>query len=199
VNERWGGWSPITWNDVQVADVNGDGKSDVIGRTSSDDWWVAKSTGMGFVNEKWGYWSPVTWLDINVGAFTTPSGASPLASVVAEPPTSVSALTGGGLATPAKAGMAHLAAYTDGVRLGTEETPGTGAGRRQLPSTPEPQYRSTTSIDQYFAVAAENGATSVVTRVAARGHSNADLESILDEIAPEIVENIAEFLRPVSF
>jgi len=53
VNEPWGYWSPTaTWQDVQVADVNGDGRADIVGRAGGY-WWVAKSTGTGFVNEPW--------------------------------------------------------------------------------------------------------------------------------------------------
>ena len=63
-----GHWSPITWLDVQVADVNGDGRADIVGRTNAGDWWVAKAndTGTGFVNERWGHWAPVTWQDVHV-------------------------------------------------------------------------------------------------------------------------------------
>ena len=64
--------SPITWQDVQVADVNGDGRADIVGRTNTGDWWVAKAndTGTGFVNQLWGFWSPVTWLDVHVADVT---------------------------------------------------------------------------------------------------------------------------------
>jgi ELWxxDGT repeat protein len=37
----------------------------VVGRTDSGDWWMAKSTGAGFVNEYWGSWAPgAAWQDV---------------------------------------------------------------------------------------------------------------------------------------
>jgi hypothetical protein len=70
VNEAWGNWSTaVTWQDVQVADVNSDGLDDIAGRANGN-WWVAKSTGTGFVNELWGNWSTaVTWVDVHAGNF----------------------------------------------------------------------------------------------------------------------------------
>jgi hypothetical protein len=65
-------WAPANWVDVHVADVNGDGKADIVGRVqSTGDWWVAVNTGSGYVNEKWGSWSPnVTWVDVQVADVT---------------------------------------------------------------------------------------------------------------------------------
>ena len=69
-------WSPIAWLDVHVADVNGDGRADIVGRTGAGEWWVAKAndTGTGFVNELWGFWSPITWLDVHVADVTATAG-----------------------------------------------------------------------------------------------------------------------------
>ena len=55
----------ITWQDVQAADVNGDGWTDLVGRTADGDWWVAKSDGTKFTNEWWGHWA-MTWQDVQV-------------------------------------------------------------------------------------------------------------------------------------
>jgi hypothetical protein len=70
VNQNWGAWSnAVPWDDVQTADVNGDGRADVIGRTNGR-WWVARSTGTEFVNEFWGAWSTrVGWQNVLVGDF----------------------------------------------------------------------------------------------------------------------------------
>src|SRR5262249_50431253 len=64
------------WKDLRVADVNGDGRDDVIGRLGSlsgvpGDWSVARSTGSSFVVENWhGNWNSHTdWKDVQVGDF----------------------------------------------------------------------------------------------------------------------------------
>jgi len=66
----WGAWpSVVDWRDVQVADVNGDGRDDIVGRRNGV-WWVARSTGSGFVNERWTAWSnTITWENVLVGDF----------------------------------------------------------------------------------------------------------------------------------
>jgi phosphoglycerol transferase len=52
--------------DVHVADVNGDGLDDIVGRQEGD-WWVARSTGSGFVNERWSHWSQTEqWRNVQV-------------------------------------------------------------------------------------------------------------------------------------
>jgi autotransporter-associated beta strand protein len=68
----WGHWIPsATWVDVQVADFNGDGKTDIVGRyAQTGQWWIAQSTGSSFVNALWGTWNPaLTWVDVKVGDF----------------------------------------------------------------------------------------------------------------------------------
>ncbi len=66
--ETWGMWSDrISWPFFDLADVDGDGAADVVGRTQGGDWWVGKSTGTSFVNQNWGAWSSsVEWQDVNV-------------------------------------------------------------------------------------------------------------------------------------
>jgi hypothetical protein len=56
---------------VKVADINGDGKADLIGRVlQSGQWWLAESTGLSFSNSLWDTWSTtVNWVDVNVGDF----------------------------------------------------------------------------------------------------------------------------------
>ncbi len=62
-----GAWSTnVTWIDVVAGDFNGDGLTDIAGRSSNGSWYVAKSNGTRFVNELWGNWSTsVTWLDVS--------------------------------------------------------------------------------------------------------------------------------------
>ena len=64
--EVWGAWSTaVTWNDVQAADVNGDGKADIIGRTDSGAWWAGISNGSSFTNQFMGAWAPISWNDVH--------------------------------------------------------------------------------------------------------------------------------------
>ncbi len=69
-NEQvWGAWSTgVTWTNIQYADVNGDGKTDVIGRVASTGaWYAAISNGSSFTNVYLGSWTPsVTWNDVQV-------------------------------------------------------------------------------------------------------------------------------------
>jgi hypothetical protein len=67
-SDVWGQWSTAaTWLDIQVADVDGNGKCDIVGRTNSGKWWVARSDGLQFVNELWGNWSSSkAWKDVHV-------------------------------------------------------------------------------------------------------------------------------------
>lgn len=49
-----------------VADVDGNGLDDIVGRQNGV-WWVAKSTGTSFVNQQWGVWSTAApWVDVHV-------------------------------------------------------------------------------------------------------------------------------------
>jgi hypothetical protein len=68
VNQNWGSWSPSAgWQDVQVADVNGDGKADIVGMASSGAWYVAINNGTGFATQYWGSWDPrAGWKDVHV-------------------------------------------------------------------------------------------------------------------------------------
>jgi hypothetical protein len=71
-NVRLGNWNtPAGWQDVQVADVNGDGKDDVIGMDSSGTWWAGIATGSGtnvkFTTVRLGVWSAQAgWQDVLV-------------------------------------------------------------------------------------------------------------------------------------
>src|SRR5206468_2584321 len=77
VHTLWTQWSGdqagiLDWVDVQVGDFNGDGRSDLVGRVKqSGAWWVALSSGAGFVNQPWTAWSPdqpgLTWADVRKG------------------------------------------------------------------------------------------------------------------------------------
>jgi hypothetical protein len=68
---QWGTWSPsATWNDILVADFDGDGRSDIAGRTASGDWWVSRSTGTALSAKLWGNWSSAnTWTNVSTGDF----------------------------------------------------------------------------------------------------------------------------------
>jgi hypothetical protein len=68
----WATWSPaVTWVDVRIADLNGDGNADIIGRVlQSGQWWAGISNGSAFTNSLWATWSTaVTWVDVQVGDF----------------------------------------------------------------------------------------------------------------------------------
>lgn len=71
VFSAWSGWgSTAGWQDFQVGDFNGDGKADVIARTSSGEWWAGLSTGSSFTTTYFGRWSnAVTWVDVKAGDF----------------------------------------------------------------------------------------------------------------------------------
>jgi hypothetical protein len=55
----------VTWVDVHVADLKGDGKADIVGRVQSNgQWWEAISTGINFNNVLWARCSAsVNWTD----------------------------------------------------------------------------------------------------------------------------------------
>jgi|GEM_PF-4632200 len=68
----WTSWgTDVEWLDVQVADFNGDGLDDIVGRSAANGaWWVAESTGDGFVNRQWGSWTVgIEWTDVSIGDF----------------------------------------------------------------------------------------------------------------------------------
>jgi FG-GAP-like repeat/IPT/TIG domain len=73
----WGAWAPpnpgaLDWVDVHLADLNGDGRADVIGRyLETGQWWVSLSGKTGFVSTSlWTTWSTaVTWVNVQLGDF----------------------------------------------------------------------------------------------------------------------------------
>ncbi len=58
----FGKWSTgIAWLDVLTGDLNGDGRSDLAGRTSNTGvWWFSLSNGSAFTTQSVGKWSPAT-------------------------------------------------------------------------------------------------------------------------------------------
>lgn len=66
-----GAWAKIAWSDVQVGDFNGDGRSDILGRTAGGSWWAGLSgSGQpGFTNSYMGQWAPIAWAAVSVGDF----------------------------------------------------------------------------------------------------------------------------------
>ncbi len=54
-----------------MADFNGDGRDDIVGRTSIGQWWVAEVGTSGFVMKLLGTWpGPQTkWSEVTVGDF----------------------------------------------------------------------------------------------------------------------------------
>ncbi len=70
-NQAWGTWSTaINWQHVQVADFDGDGLQDIVGRANNGSWWVARSQATEFVSERWGAWSSaVNWTSVLAGDF----------------------------------------------------------------------------------------------------------------------------------
>src|SRR6185295_11484747 len=58
VNQLFGRWSTgVTWVDVRAGDVNGDGKTDLVGRVlQSGNWFAGLSTGTSFTSTFFGNW-----------------------------------------------------------------------------------------------------------------------------------------------
>lgn len=72
-NELWGRWSTaVNWLDVRLGDYDGDGFSDLAGRSqNAGQWWVARSNGQSALDTQlWGAWPVATWNDVRVGDFT---------------------------------------------------------------------------------------------------------------------------------
>ncbi len=59
------------WRDVMTGDFNGDGKQDIIGRSSAGQWFVGVSDGSSsFSNQLWTTWNEaVGWRDVQIGDF----------------------------------------------------------------------------------------------------------------------------------
>ena len=82
----WTTWSPaITWVDVHVADLTGNGKADLVGRVlERGQWWAGISNGSSFANQFWGSWSnAVSWINVQVADFNN-DGKADIAGMVAQ-------------------------------------------------------------------------------------------------------------------
>jgi hypothetical protein len=57
--------------DVHLADLNGDGKADLVGRIRENgQWWAGISGANGMGNALWATWSPaVNWANVQVADF----------------------------------------------------------------------------------------------------------------------------------
>lgn len=73
-NTYWGQWSVgagVTWVDVNVGDLDGDGDTDFLGRwAETGNWYAGISGNNAMTNTYWGQWSAgagVTWVDIRMG------------------------------------------------------------------------------------------------------------------------------------
>ena len=58
-----------SWQFIQLADVDGDGLSEIVGRRDNGEWWVTRKTGENaYTSEYWASWSTaVEWHDVQVG------------------------------------------------------------------------------------------------------------------------------------
>jgi hypothetical protein len=79
---RWAGWSPTAgWRDVRVADLDGNGATDLIGRASDGGWYVALS----FADHAapalpWARWNEAAgWRGVEIGDFSGDGRADILA------------------------------------------------------------------------------------------------------------------------
>lgn len=60
--------APITWAETLVGDYDGDGRDDLLGRTSVSAWVVARFPGV-FTSSQWAAWGAMTWRDTRRGGF----------------------------------------------------------------------------------------------------------------------------------
>lgn len=77
--QRFGNWSPsVTWQHIVAGDFDGNGSADLAARDpTSGEWWVSRSTDVGFVTTRSGARS-VPWSECFVGDFNA-DGRSDLA------------------------------------------------------------------------------------------------------------------------
>ncbi|MBJ43498.1 MAG: hypothetical protein CMJ80_09525 [Planctomycetaceae bacterium] len=68
---EWGESPNVSqWSDIRVADVDGNGVDDIIGREPDGTLWTARSQEARFSIEPWGSWATdVDWLHVGVGDF----------------------------------------------------------------------------------------------------------------------------------
>jgi len=69
---NWGVWNTneaARWQFEQVADINGDGKDDIIAQNKSGEWWAAVSDGTSFNNQYLGRWNANAYSEVVVGDF----------------------------------------------------------------------------------------------------------------------------------
>jgi uncharacterized delta-60 repeat protein len=63
------GWNEsVGWKDVQSGDVDGDGVTDLVGRTSNGQWWVSRRSANGtYATSLWAGWNEAAnWKDVRV-------------------------------------------------------------------------------------------------------------------------------------
>jgi hypothetical protein len=113
-----GHWSPLAgWRDVQFGDFDGNGLTDLVGRTSGGAWWVGDNTGGTFQNRYMGFWSErVGWQDVTVGDFNG-DGRDDVAGRTANGAWYVAQSTGTSFITTRWAGWSSAAGWHD-VRIG---------------------------------------------------------------------------------
>lgn len=66
---KWGTDASANWNYVQVGDLNGDGKDDIIGMDTNGQWWGALSDGSRFNTQYFGRWNPTAWATVQAADF----------------------------------------------------------------------------------------------------------------------------------
>jgi hypothetical protein len=70
-NVYMGQWNPTAgWQHMMVADINGDGRDDIIGETSGGSWWAGLSNSTSFTNTWLGLWNAsIDWQALLGGRF----------------------------------------------------------------------------------------------------------------------------------
>lgn len=67
---RWS--AAVDWRDVQFGDIDGNGRTDVVGRATNGQWWAAyaRETSLGFDNQPLSAWNrSVDWKNVILGDF----------------------------------------------------------------------------------------------------------------------------------